>query len=270
MKNKGISPQILLFIRFSIAVIMSALVVSVVISCAAGTSYTQIERGYRTGELSCIRSEFDRMWDQRTIRVPDGSAGMGGAPFMFPGMPTGRPQFGGFELTIQATLIDSAVVESGLNKFAQLADLTAREKEAFATRYAAEHYLGQYLFIWAEISTPFSEEYLKLDRWTFFLETESGQQLEPEKVIEHPQSPNRFVTGGMADSTVERFPSSPFSRRPLPVKIVEFYFPLTDYDGIPLLTETAKKLKFGVVNSRKMEDRAEGIWDLNKIRSFNP
>jgi len=220
--------------------------------------------------ISLVPGDFDKIWNDHTILVAPQSGGFGRSPMM-PGFSRGGPQGGGsFELIIRATLMDSSVIDSGLNLYSRLASMSPEEKNAYKTRYNDEHFVGKYLFIWANVGTPFSDEYLKLDRWTFFLETESGQQIEPAKIVEHGISRQEFnVEEQPADTTTTSMtePEPNLVRRRFPNKIVEFYFPLTNFDGVPLLSKQFKELKFGVVNTKKLEDKIEGAWNLETLRS---
>lgn len=238
-----------------------------VLSCAGPGSFTRLEKTGGTPGNSFIQTNFDSLWSSRTIFITPQSQGMHGSPIMMPGVQPGRPAGGTrFELIIRATLMDSTLIQSGINEYAQLISMTTEEKNDYRVRYDQEHYQGQYLYVWALIMTPFSDEYLKLDRWTFFLETEAGQQLEPKKMVEQKFLPPIRTTEFSPDTTLEKIPSPfPSRRRSRPFKIVGFYFPQNDYDSIPILGGKFKSLKFGVVNTAKMEDQASGSWNLEQI-----
>lgn len=256
----------------------NGLLKSMVVICLGGLillsacSYTHLGSGGLSQGFSLVPGNLNEVWNQHTILIAGQSGGMGRSPMMMPGAyPRGEPgeQRGGsgmFELIVRATLMDSAVIESGLDEFAWLASLSAEEKEEYAARYDEEHYSGKYLFIWAEIMTPFSDQYLKLDRWTFFLQTESGEQLEPEKMVEQEVPRRNFSPGLPADSIYNSSLGTPFGSRSLPYKIVEFYFSLKGYHGVPLLSPEVKKLKFVVVRRDRKEDRAENAWNLVELR----
>jgi hypothetical protein len=208
--------------------------------------HTRLESSGTPQGFSLVPGNLSEVWNQHTIILTGQPGGMGGRPMMMPGTYPGeepgetrgeaRETSGMFELSVRATLMDSLVIQSGLDEFAWLASLSAEEKQAYADRYDEEHYRDQYLFIWAEIATPFSDEYLKLDRWTFFLETQSGEQLEPAKTVEQNIQRRSFASGLPADSTAENFPASAFRRRSYPFKIVQFYFPVKDYHGVSVLS----------------------------------
>jgi hypothetical protein len=241
------------------------------LSCAGPGRFTRLEKTGGTPGNSFIQTNFDSLWSSRTIFITPQSQGMQGSPIMTPGMQPGRPTGGTrFELIVRATLIDSTVINSGINEYAHLISMTSEEKNDYRVRYDQEHYQDQYLYVWALIMTPYSDEYLKLDRWTFYLETEAGQQLEPKKIVDQKFLPPIRTTEFSPDTTVEKIPSPfPSRHRSRPFEIVEFYFPLNDYDSIPLLSGKIKTLKFGVVNAANLEDKASGSWNLEQIRSNN-
>jgi len=251
---------------FPIVILMAFLLI---LGCAGRSGYTKLERSGRFGGVSLVESDFDSLWNVRTISISPQQGGSFGFPPIMPGRGMGRPSEGGmFELIIRATLMDSSLIESGIDQYAQLIGMTPAEKKAYQDRYDQDHDQGQYLYIWARVMTPFSDEYLNLNRWTFFLETESGQQLEPEKVIEQKILPRMRMTEFSPDTTRENIPSPfPRNRRSAPFKIVQFYFPLKDYDSIPLLGGKYNTLKFGAVNVANLEDKAEESWDLNQLKS---
>jgi hypothetical protein len=240
-----------------------------ILGCAGRSGYTKLEKSGRFGGVSLVQNDFDSLWNSRTITIFPQQGGSFGFPPIMPGRGMGRPTGGGmFELIIRATLMDSSLIESGINQYAQLIGMTPAEKKEYQDRYEQDHYRGQYLYIWARVMTPFSEGYLNLNRWTFFLETESGHQLEPEKVIEQKVLPRMRMTEFSPDTTRENIPSPfPRNRRSAPFKIVQFYFPLKDYDSIPLLGGKYNTLKFGAVNVANLEDKAEASWDLNQLKS---
>jgi hypothetical protein len=229
--------------------------------------------------FSLVPGNLSEVWNQHTIVLAGQLQEMGRRSMMMPGTYPGeesgesrgeRGETGGmFELSVRATLMDSVVIQSGLDEFAWLASLSPEEKQAYAERYNEEHYRDQYLFIWTEIASPFSDEYLKLDRWIFFLETESGEQLEPVKTVERSVQRRSFTSGLPADSTMENLPASAFGRRSFPYKIVQFYFPLKDNHGVPVMSPQYKKLKFVVVRKDHKEDREENSWSLEKLYGNN-
>ena len=245
------------------------LILLLFLSCAGPGRFTRLEKTGGTPGNSFFQTNFDSLWSSRTILITPQSQAMQGSPIMTPGMQPGRPAGGTrFELIVRATLMDSTVIKSGINEYAQLISMSTEEKNDFRMRFDQEHYQGQYLYIWALIMTPFSDEYLKLDRWTFFLETEAGQQLEPKKIVEQKLLPAIRAAELSPDTTLESIPSPfPSRHRSRPFKIVEFYFPLNDYDSIPLLGGKTKSLKFGVVNAANLEDKSSGSWNLEQIRS---
>jgi hypothetical protein len=247
------------------------LILLLFLSCAGPGRFTRLEKTGGTPGNSFFQTNFDSLWSSRTILITPQSQAMQGSPIMTPGMQPGRPAGGTrFELIVRATLMDSTVIKSGINEYAQLISMSTEEKNDFRMRFDQEHYQGQYLYIWALIMTPFSDEYLKLDRWTFFLETEAGQQLEPKKMVEQKLLPAIRARELSPDTTLESIPSPfPSRHRSRPFKIVEFYFPLNDYDSIPLLGGKFKTLKFGVVNAANLEDKSSESWNLEQIRNKN-
>ncbi|HKJ66768.1 MAG TPA: hypothetical protein VKA68_02330 [bacterium] len=214
--------------------------------------------------IPLIDSPFEDLWEQHTIFLSrtfrdDGGFLAGGSG---PGMGGGGP----FPLIIRATLMDSALIEQGIATFAQLADLTPAETKAYRERYRKERDLGTHLYIWAEMYTRYHESYLNLDRWIFFVEDASGQQYEPVRVVEvETRQTDRFVRDrGLYEPRTMQIPG--LRREPFPGKVVEFYFPRTSYYGKKVLSRQNHTLIFGAVNREDLDERAEGSWDLTRIR----
>lgn len=240
----------LLLIIAAAAIIISLALFS---SCSPRRGYTRMAAERFASQPSLVQGPFNKIWNEWSIMLVPETGGVQSPSFMSPmgGRGRGRGMPGMFELSVRATLMDSAVINAGIDLFAEIADMTPEEKTVFRDHYDEEHFIGKYLFIWADLRTPYSNEYLKLNRWTFFLETESGQQIEPVKVV-----------SGDSLNIAQR--GRGFRSR-MPSQNVEFYFPLTDHDGKPLLSPQNGSLKFAVVSVENKDKRAEGEWNLKAL-----
>ncbi|MEK9137809.1 MAG: hypothetical protein AAB393_11855, partial [Bacteroidota bacterium] len=113
--------------------------------------------------------------------------------------------------------------------------------------------------------TPFSEEYLQLDRWTMLLEDEKNHQFEPSRIVEHPGGKESALRGASSEDE----PANLLRGRLLGwsgvIKDVELYFPLHRVSGEPLVSSATKSLKFVVVQSSNPSVRAEGTWEFSNF-----
>ncbi len=107
---------------------------------------------------------FDRLWSRRTIlltQLRDGPGGGAGSPgeesILFP-------------LTARATYMDSALIDAGFHTFEDLASMNDSESSVFRSAYGRARASGDTLFIWLEMRTSSTEDFLDLGRWTIFLQ----------------------------------------------------------------------------------------------------
>ncbi len=230
-------------------------------SCASSSQGTRTEQGSRMYGYTLVDSEFENLWDQRTITIPENSYQQGMSP-IFGGWSAQARGGGPFEIRVRATIMDSAIIHAGVEQFASLADMSVSEQQEFRKRYKEERPLEKYIYIYAQLTTPYADSYLNLDRWTFYIKDDSDMKYEPKEVISH----NLYLEHGDSIFVKQEGlnPKVPFwLSEPNPYRDVEFYFPLNDPEGNPILH--ADELTFGVVMNNDLDHRAEGSWDLQMI-----
>lgn len=247
--------------RFIFTLPILLLTTFIIAACASSQQGTRIEQGSRMYGFTLMDSEFERLWDRRTITIPGSMAGQQG---MSPLFGNGAQARGGgpFEIRVRATIMDTALINAGIEQFATLAEMSEPEKQDFAERYRQDRPIDQYIYVYAQITTPYAESYLDLGRWTFYLMDEDEMKYEPKKIISH----DLYLEHG--DSLFVKQeglnPRVPFwLSEPDPYRDVEFYFPLNDPEGNPILA--AEDLTFGVVMNSDLDHRAENSWDLEMI-----
>lgn len=232
-------------------------------SCSPATGYRQPERGRQVALSSIAATPFEKLWAERTISFGQTFGGAGTSPFTGPG---GGGELA-FPLIVRATFMDSILIEAGIKEFGRLASMSDEELNRYRASYRSAHNLDDKLFVWVELQTSFSEEYLQLGRWTLFLEDENKHQVEPTHIVEHPGGRESAIRS--TSSGEER--GSPLGGRALGwsavTKDVELYLPLYRVGGEALVSNTTKSLKFVVVQSTNPSVRAEGTWDLSKFIS---
>jgi hypothetical protein len=212
-----------------------------------------------------LPGEFGRLWLKKTVAVRQGSRGsmnrlLGG---------TGEGNAGGgepFPLSVVATWIDTSLSESGIREYAGLASMSNAEADSFRSAYLAKHDVANSIFIWAELETSMTEDFLKLDRWTIFLENDIGREVEPARIVEHPV---RHISAGRDRGPGEGGEIAPmrpgFDMR-RSVKTVEFYFPLQRDNSPPFIIPTTTSVKLVFLDAGNNMVRAEGSWVLHPSR----
>lgn len=243
-----------------VGAVFGAGLMALLVSCSGVDSATQSNRP-RIGRLasSFFGESFERLWEERTILL--GQFSGGGAPF--PSTPGGqRGNASPFPLTVRATILDSTLVEAGIQEFARLASMKADELQTFRQTYRSQHFLDEYIFVEAELQTFLSENYLQLDRWVIFLEDDNRNQYEPRRVEKDPpqKSLARFQPGGGRGNQEGRFAgmgASSFS-----TQRIELYFPRYRYARIPVVGPETGSIKLVVVDARDSNVRAEEKWNF--------
>src|SRR5258706_11905326 len=84
--------------------------------------------------------------------------------------------------------MDSALIDAGFHTLEDLAAMSDSESSDFRSAYARARASGDTLFIWLEMRTSSTEDFLDLGRWTIYLQDETGRQIEPSRFVEHPLS----------------------------------------------------------------------------------
>lgn len=88
-----------------------------------------------------------------------------------------------FPLGIAATLMDSLLIESGLQHYATLLAMTPEGQANFHRAYCKRYAPANHLLIWCELQTIWAENYLDPQRWIIFLEDYAGNQYVPERIL---------------------------------------------------------------------------------------
>jgi len=247
-----------MWILFFLAIVFAGILT------ACSSTNVRSQGGFGVGTRpSLLKSPFESLWEQRTISI---SMNFSGSGFPFSGSNSARYSGGAFPIRVRATLMDSTLINHGIETFGNLADMSDDEVKNFQERYYENHPVNEYVFVWAEISTRYHESYLDMDRWIFYLEDEEGQQFEPSRVVEVDTRQESSPATTMQPN-IGMNPSLQFSRlmENNPAKIVEFYFPKTSFYGEKLLGGDNKKLILGAVNREDMDERAGGTWDLTAL-----
>jgi hypothetical protein len=121
--------------------------------------------GYRLAEeqeevaIPLFSNSFEAAWKKNTFVLGPGSSRRLGS---FP-MPGGDRGDGGFPLTVQATLMDSALVEAGIKEFAGLAGIDSTSFNAYRAIYLKRHSIDGCVLVYVDIQTFLAEDYLEAD-----------------------------------------------------------------------------------------------------------
>lgn len=235
------------------------------IGCGSGMGYRQGDHEEMWGRQALRLSAFDKLWEERTISLGQGGGGLGIPFFSSPG----GGEMGdreAFPLFVRATLVDSTLIEAGIGEFARLAKMSDEELVDFRARYKKAHDLGHNIYIWAELETTLSEEYLKLSRWAIFLEDEKRHQFEPVRVVEQPKERGMERRAVTTQRESGDFSGTRFQGRFLITKDIELFFPVSRLTGEPILSPAAKALKLVMLQTDNPSVRAEGAWDPSTLK----
>jgi len=251
--------------KFSIFHITTISLFILVAGCTAPYSMQTPGRNNSSSRLAPYFGSFDKIWNERTIALPPEGNDSPGMMLPFTGGGT-QDEALLFPLLVRATYIDSTLLESGFTEFTRLSRMTEDEQSAYMERYRKAHIANDTLFIWAEMQTTSTAEFLDLRRWTIFIENDDGKQFEPARIVEHPieQSNRKFYPPGNRNRTGSPSVSDMrFSN--LIKKNVELYFPIRRFDDI-LFTAQTTHLKFVILDTEHPLVRAESAWTLASLQ----
>ena len=166
-------------------------------SCTTAPSSKTYVGPISDGASTDHRSDsFQVLWEKWTVNFGAsegrGTLGFTSTPFSGGG---GRGPGGSseFPVYIAATLMDSLLIEAGLDYFAKRAEMSPEEETAFRSRYFDRYDPKNHLLIWCELRTRFAENYLNLDRWIIYIEDDARNRFEPVHTIHEPPSYRRTV-----------------------------------------------------------------------------
>jgi hypothetical protein len=168
-----------------------------------------------------------------------------------------------FPLLVRATFMDSSLIEEGIREYGRLAKMNNEELVAYRTRYETSHDVDSTLYIWVELQTGLAEDYLRLDRWTIFLEDDQGHQFDALRVEPHPVQSATERRLAVTRNERDGFPGGRFQVPSLMRRDVELYFPKYQFSGHPVLSPATKSLKFVMLQSDNPNVKAEGVWDFS-------
>jgi hypothetical protein len=223
--------------------------------CSPSAGYQRSEQPGSEQLSSLLSGSFEACWHRNTIVLGSQSSPGAGVP-----SPLGGGRGGGaFPLIVRATIMDSLLVEAGIQEFGRLAGMDSNKLDAYRRSYRKHHDLDKNVFVYAEIQTFLAEEYLEAGRWIFFVENQQRNQTEPVRIVPHAIQRKTPQLGPSYD------PGSPVTW--LPVKrTIELYFPPGRFTQVNRPREGFGTLKFVVLDINNSSVRAEGIWDLTTLQ----
>ena len=172
----------------------------------------------------------------------------------------GEMRGGDFPLMVEATLMDSEVVQAGLSYYAETVGMSLEEADSFRQDYWIRNNLDKNFLVETSLQTMYAENYLDLSRWTVFVEDDEKNQHTPVRIKEKPTF-SRHAEG---------MSKMPNQKRPMPFdytrheKIVFFYFPKQDFYGQPIIRKDMKELKIVFILEKDGKGKAEGRWTFTK------
>ena len=233
------------------------------VSCATMSSSRKYVGSVSDSKTSAKTEEsFSSLWEKWTVYL--GAAAGGEKPLQFfnplamtGGMGGGNSEF---PLHITATLMDSLLIEAGLQHYATLLTMTPEEEAEFRNAYYRRYDPPNPLLIWCELQTTWTELFLDLNRWLIFIEDDVGNQYEPIKILEEPQSFRQVAK----DSLPALQPEPKRWGWEVHRKTLMLCFPKRDFYKNPILSQKSKFLKLIFQLNEDEKTRAEGIWAFKK------
>jgi hypothetical protein len=199
---------------------------------------------------------FEELWNKETITLI--SRRGRGVGFGSQSDGPGEQALAEFPLNVQATFMDSVLVEEGIREFGRLASIDTTTLSAYRDSYRRKHTLDENAFVYVKIQTSLAEEYLSTDRWTFFVEDRDDNQVEPVRIVHH--AVQRRLPGGNAPEGRGWGEWSPTAL------VLELYFPLNRLSLPKRSLDRPIELKLVVVDNNNLLSRAEGSWRLGGPR----
>jgi hypothetical protein len=212
--------------------------------------------GYRLAEeqevvvLPLFSSSFEAAWKKNTVVLGPGSSQRLGS---FP-MPGGDRGGGAFPLTLRATIMDSALVETGIRELAGLAAVDSSNLNIYRANYLKRHSMDGCVLVYVDMQTLLAEEYLEADRWIFFVEDEHRKQVDPIRIVQHPVQ-REAARPGLPYGVGGRVGLIPVRR------VLELFFSLKRLPQMRSSIGRFGSLKLVVLDINNSQVRAEGGWD---------
>lgn len=209
---------------------------------------------------SQIDQTFPALWEKWTVQL--GMTARGGRPwglsnpFTMGGGMGGRGGPSEFPLHISATLMDSSLIEAGLEHYANLLTMAPEERAEFSNAYYRRYDVENHILIWCELRTTWTELFLDINRWIIFIEDDAGNRYEPLQILEESQPIRPMVRDSLPGFQREQ------KRWGWEVhqKSLMLCFPKRDFYKNPILSERTQFLKLVFQLSEDEKTRAEGIW----------
>jgi hypothetical protein len=209
------------------------------------------------------KESFPSLWEKWTVQLGAVAGSRAPLQLLSPFNITGGMDRGGggseFPLLITATLMDSMLIEAGLQHYSNLINMTPEEKEEFRNSYFQHYDVENHLLIWCEMQTFWSELYLDPKRWIIFIQDDAGNQYEPLQILEEENKAPAFSQKAK-DSFPELQPEEIKSRWETHSKSLMLCFPRRDFLNNPVLSERGRFLKLVFQLNEDEKVRAEGIW----------
>jgi hypothetical protein len=221
------------------------------------------------GPVSDVTSEnhgpdsFQTLWEKWTVHfgTETGRRNLGflSTPFSW-GEGRGPGGSSEFPLYITATLMDSVLIEAGLQYFAKRIEMNQEEETTFRSRYFDRYDPTEHLLIWCELRTRFADNYLNLDRWIIYVEDDADNRFEPVRIMHELPSYRHTVMEKPLAFQAE----AGLWGRETHSKRVMLCFPKSDFYGNPVRSKRVQFLKliFQLIDDKSA--KAEGKWMFKK------
>ncbi len=199
---------------------------------------------------------FAKSWIERTVQLNaelSDSHTLGGFP--------GGMSF----IKLNATLMDSSLVNSGLKEFEILSEMDKEEIADYEKSYKQNYKISDYYFIWLEMQTTGTEEIFNLERWNIWCENNTGDQSNPVEIIEYTTLQNPIDLSVPSNFENQRTPDKKFEPPQISTNVILLYFAKTDINGKDIVDTYIGTLSLVLLDWSDRGIKYKGTWDLKSL-----
>jgi hypothetical protein len=230
-------------------------------SCTTAPSSTRhVSPDVQAKNSDKVKETFQSLWEKWTVQFGTTSRGKSLGFLSTPFSETGGKGSGGggseFPLAVEATLMDSTLIEEGFQYFTNRVEMTPEEETTFRSKYSDRFDPANHFLVWCKLRTRYAANYLNLDRWIIYIEDDGRDRFEPEQMIKEPPSHQHEI---MEEPQAFQTEMEPWSRE-IHRQSLMLCFPKDSSSSTPVLSATTHRLKLVFQLNDDRELKAEGIW----------
>lgn len=245
------------------AIYFICLLISLVVLATCSAEPPMLHNGENQRKMALltdiIPGTFAKCWIERTVQL--------NTVFSDSHTPGGFP--GGMSfITLNATLMDSTLIECGLKEFEDLSEMDEEEIADYVKSYHQYFNRGNYYFVWLEMQTQFTEEIFNLESWNIWCENNKGNQYDPVETIEYTIHQNPIIPSAPSSFQNLETNDNKFNRSQISTKTILLYFAKTDINGKNIIEVSNSTLSLVLLDWNDRGIRYKGTWDLKSLSNL--